>query len=46
MKSRPWETRKGHDLQKKNEIQVMVELGRHDLQEKNEIQVMGNPERP
>ena len=23
MKSRPWETRKGHDLQKKNEIQAM-----------------------
>ena len=28
MKSRPWETRKGHDLQEKNEIQVMVELER------------------
>ena len=25
MKSRPWETRKAHDLQEKNEIQVMVE---------------------
>ena len=28
MKSRSWETRKGHDLQEKNEIQVMVELER------------------
>ena len=41
-----WENRKLHDLQEKNEIKVMVELGRHDLQEKNEIKVMGNPERP
>ena len=28
MKSRPWETRKGHDLQEKNEIQVMGNLER------------------
>ena len=28
MKSRPWETRKGHDLQKKNEIQAMRNLER------------------
>ena len=28
MKFRPWETRKGHDLQEKNEIQVMGNLER------------------
>ena len=28
MKSRPWETRKGHDLQEKNEIQAMETLER------------------
>ena len=28
MKSRPWETRKGHDLQEKNKIQAMENLER------------------
>lgn len=45
MKSRSWETRKGNDLQGKNEIQVMGKQKGHDLQEKNEIQVMGKQER-
>ena len=26
MKSRPWETRKGHDLQEKNEIQIIEKM--------------------
>ena len=26
MKSRPWETRKDHDLQEKNEIQIIEEM--------------------
>ena len=26
MKFRPWETRKGHDLQEKNEIQIIEEM--------------------
>ena len=40
MKSRSWWNWKGHDLQEKNEIQVMGTRKGHDLQEKNEIQII------
>ena len=40
MKSRSWVNREGHDLEEKNEIQVMGNRKNHDLEEKNEIQVM------
>ena len=46
MKSRPWETRKGHNLQEKMKFRPWETRKGHDLQEKNEIQAIGNPERP
>ena len=40
MKSRSWRSREAHDLEEKNEIQVMGNRKGHDLQGKNEIQIV------
>ena len=40
MRSRSWVNREGHDLEEKNEIQVMGNRKGHDLQGKNEIQIV------